>query len=58
MKVQEKKWADYGILRVTGVAVIEVQDVCGDCSQGLEQAVVDAAEMENREWYEYRGSKG
>ena len=40
------------------MAVIEVQDVCGDCSQGLEQAVVDAAEMENREWYEYRGSKG
>ena len=50
--------ADYGVLRVTGVAVIEVQDVCGDCSQSLEQVVVDAVEMENREWYEDRGSKG
>lgn len=56
MRVQEK-WPNYGILRVTVVAVIKVQDDCSDCSQGLEQTVVAAAEMENREWYEYRGSK-
>lgn len=49
MRVQEKKWDDYEILKVTGVAVIGVQDVFGDCSQGLEQTVVAAAEMENRE---------
>jgi len=34
--VEGKKWADYGILKVTGVAVIEMQGGCGDCNQGLE----------------------